>query len=209
MLQVETPQAALADRLAPPPAALWAAAGFGAAALLTTTALAGGGLGRDGLVQALRVTARLAFAPFWPCYTAGALVVLFGPRFLAVKRRARALGLAFASVMTVHLGLVTALCAIGAPPSEHLFVVFTPGAACVALLATASIPRVGRAIGPGAWWALRNLAMNYVLYDFAIDFTRREPLTSPKGLVEYLPFALLTAAAPALRAAAWLKARRR
>jgi hypothetical protein len=184
----------------------WSGAGAALAVLLTAAALAGTGLHRWGLVLGLQLTARLAFVAFWPCYVAGALVVLFGPRFAVVKRRARVLGLTFAAVMAVHLGLVAALCAIGAAPSVQVFLIFGPGALCALLMTVASIGTVGRAIGPAGWWWLRNVAMNYMLFDFAVDFSRREPLTSPRGLVQYMPFVLLTAAAPALRLAAWLKA---
>jgi hypothetical protein len=189
------------------PARRWAATGFGLALLLTAAAVFGQGLGRAGLGLGLRLTARLAFAPFWLCYTAGSLVVLFGQVFAPVKRRARELGLTFASILAVHLGLVAAVSAIGAAPAARVFLRFGPGAACAGLLAIASNEKVGRMIGPAGWWALRNLAMNYLLFDFAVDF-----LKIPHSLVDaiaYLPFAGFTVLAPALRAAAWAKLRLR
>lgn len=185
--------------------AVWAGTGFALALLLTAATLVGEGLGRAGIELGLRLTARLAFLPFWPCYTGGALVVLLGQRFAPVKRRARELGLAFAAVLTVHLGLVAALCAIGAPPSAHVFLVFGPGAVCALLLTIASIDAVGRAIGPAGWWVLRNLAMNYLAFDFALDFVRRQPPTSVVQAVMYLPFAAFAVLGPALRLAAWTK----
>ena len=211
VLHVEHPGRPLAARAAAaaPPAGPWAAAGLGLALLLTAAALAGAGLDRSGLGLGLRLTARLALLAFWPCYAAGALVALFGRRFAPLKRRARALGLAFAAVMAVHLGLVAALCAIGQAPGVRVFLLFGPGAVCVLLLAAASHPRVSRAIGAPGWWALRNLAMNYILWDFLLDFTRRAPLASARGLAQYLPFAVFTAGAAALRLAAAVKPRRR
>lgn len=188
-------------------AAAWTGAGFALALLLTAAAIAGQGLGRAGIELGLRLTARLAFLPFWPAYAAGALVALFGQRFAPLKRRARELGLAFAAVLAVHLGLVSALCAIGASPSAHVFLIFGPGAACALLLAIASIEPVGRAIGPAGWWGLRNLAMNYLAFDFAVDFVRRQPPTSASQALMYLPFAAFAILGPALRLAAWIRLR--
>jgi hypothetical protein len=190
-----------------PGALAWSGSGAALALLLTAAALAGTGLRPSGIVLGLQWTARLAFVAFWPCYAAGSLVVLFGRWLAFVKRRSRVLGLTFAAVMAVHFGLVAALCAIGAAPPVQVFLIFGPGALCVLLMAVASIGAVGRAIGPAGWWWLRNVAMNYLLIDFWIDFAHREPLTTHLGLVQYLPFAVLTATAAVLRLAAWLKTR--
>lgn len=190
-----------------PPAASWIGTGFVLALLLTATALAGEGLGRHGIEFALRLTARLAFLPFWLAYAAGALVALFGARFAAVKRSARELGLSFAAVMTVHLGLVIALCAVGATPSAHVFLIFGPGAVCALLLAIASLEPVGRAIGPAGWWILRNLAMNYLAFNFAVDFIRRQPPNLVTQPLMYLPFAAFAVLGPGLRLGAAIKLR--
>lgn len=206
MLEVANSKLAATRPLLAPPTA-WAGAGFGLALLLTAAAIVGQGLDRPGIELGLRLTARLAFLPFWAAYAGGALVVLFGQGFAPVKRRARELGLAFAAVLAVHLGLVSALCAIGATPSAHVFLIFGPGAACALLLAIASIEPVGRAIGPAGWWGLRNLAMNYLAFDFAVDFVRRQPPTSVVQALMYLPFAAFAVLGPALRLAAWIKLR--
>lgn len=206
MLEVANSKLAATRPLLAPPTA-WAGAGFGLALLLTAAAIVGQGLDRPGIELGLRLTARLAFLPFWAAYAGGALVVLFGQGFAPVKRRARELGLAFAAVLAVHLGLVSALCAIGATPSAHVFLIFGPGAACALLLAIASIEPVGRAIGPAGWWGLRNLAMNYLAFDFAVDFVRRQPPTSALQALMYLPFAAFAVLGPALRLAAWIKLR--
>lgn len=206
MLEVANSKLAATRPLLAPPTA-WAGAGFGLALLLTAAAIVGQGLDRPGIELGLRLTARLAFLPFWAAYAGGALVVLFGQGFAPVKRRARELGLAFAAVLAVHLGLVSALCAIGATPSAHVFLIFGPGVACALLLAIASIEPVGRAIGPAGWWGLRNLAMNYLAFDFAVDFVRRQPPTSALQALMYLPFAAFAVLGPALRLAAWIKLR--
>jgi|WetSurMetagenome_2_1015567.scaffolds.fasta_scaffold173597_1 hypothetical protein len=190
------------------PTGVWTAMGFGLALLATAAAIAGKGLDREGIELGLRLTARLAFLAFWPCYAAGALVVLFGRGFEPLKRRARALGLTFAAVMAVHLGLVLALSAIGAPPAAGTIIVFAPGAVCAVLLAAASLDPVSRTIGPHGWWLLRNVAMNYIMLDFLLDFVRREAFASTRTLVAYLPFAALAAAGPILRLAAFIRPRR-
>jgi len=196
------------SRLAPRPStATWIGAGFVLAMVLAGAASAGVGAGRAGIELGLRLTARLAFLLFWPCYAAGALVILFGARFLPIKRRVRDLGLAFATVLAIHLGLVSALCAIGATPTVGVFIIFAPGAACALLLAIASIGAVGKAIGPAGWWVLRNIAMNYLAFDFAVDFVRRQPLVSVSQQLAYLPFAVFAVLGPALRLLAWLKLR--
>lgn len=144
---------------------------------------------------------------FWPSYAAGALVVLFGAAFTPLKRRARVLGLAFAAVLSVHLGLVGALSAIGAAPAAQVFILFGPGVACALLLTIASIDGVRRAIGAAGWRLLNNVGMNYLAFDFAVDFLRRQPSTSAIRQLEYLPFAALAVLGPALRLLAWLKVR--
>jgi hypothetical protein len=109
--------------------------------------------------------------------------------------------------MAVHLGLVLARSAIGAPPSAQVILVFTPGAVFTVLLAGASLESTSRVIGPKGWWMLRNLAMNYIAFDFLVDFLRRDAFASARGLLAYAPFAALAAAGPALRLAAALKRR--
>src|ERR1700723_1753124 len=53
-----------------------------------------------------RVTARWSFLFFWLSYAGGAMAILFGPAFAGLARQARALGLAFATALQVHIGLV-------------------------------------------------------------------------------------------------------
>lgn len=180
---------------------------FALAILVAAVALGAEGAGRAGIQFALRLTARLAFLLFWPCYVAGTLVVLFGPRFMPLKQRARDLGLAFAAVLAVHLGLVVALCAIGSPPALRVFVIFGPGAVWAALLAIASNNAAGVALGATGGWVLRNVAMNYLAFDFAVDFVRPQPLNSIVRQIEYLPFAAFALLGPALRALAWISPR--
>ena len=102
---------------------VWMALAFSASLGLAISIIAAFGID-PGLSIALRATARLAFLIFLPAYVGGPLTSLFGNAFLPVRQHARDFGLAFASAMVVHLGLVIWLCAIGAAPPVKTFVVF-------------------------------------------------------------------------------------
>jgi hypothetical protein len=179
-------------------------------AFLLALAVAGGllisrGFGTSGVYPALAATARVAFAFFWPCYIGGACVALFGPAFLPLRRLGRDLGLAFAAVEAVHLSLVARLCMIGATPSLSTFVLFGSAAFFTYLIAVLSIAAVRRVL-PGAFTrAVFAVGMNLIAYAFAVDFLRDPMGGSAKHMVEYLPFAALALAGPALRLAALTK----
>ena len=88
------------------PAWVWMIGALGGGLALAGAVLAGYGTGLEGIGQAVRYTARWSFLFFWLSYTGGALAILFGPVFAGLARRARALGLAFAAALQVHIGLV-------------------------------------------------------------------------------------------------------
>jgi hypothetical protein len=163
------------------------------------------GTAHRGIDAALAATARLAFLFFWPAYSGSALTELFGSSFRSLKRRGRECGLAFASILSVHLGLVGWLCLIGDTPALMVFVVFGSAAAWAFLFVYFSFGARDRPIGPKTTWALRNIGMNYIAYAFAIDFLNDPLRPEFKHLVEYLPFAVLSLAGPALRSAALVK----
>jgi sulfoxide reductase heme-binding subunit YedZ len=181
--------------------------GLAAAAelLIAAGALVAKGITEDGLVLALRLTARFAFPLFWLAYTAGALTTLFGPPFERLGRLRRALGLAFAASMTVHLSLVATLCLIGAPPGPGVFLIFGTAAACMYMLALFSIPRLQQALGTPAWKILSFLAMNCVGLAFLDDFSNDLFARGVTHAFSYWPFLALTLAAPTLRFAAFLR----
>jgi hypothetical protein len=182
----------------------WVIAAVACALVLGGAMLAIEGANPAGVGAAVRWTGRLAFAFFWPSYVGGALTTLFGDRFQPLKRRGRSLGLAFAAVIAVHLGLVTWLCWIGEAPPLATFIIFWTAAVWVFALAAASIRHVSRAVGPAGWWVLRNIGMTYIALAFAFDFLRpQHPLTTVK-IVEYLPFAALSLLGPLLKAVAWI-----
>jgi hypothetical protein len=187
--------------------------GWMAIAFISTLALAAAvlfrfGAGRDGTELALKMTARLAFAFFWPAFVGGATARLFGAAFDPVARRARVLGLAFAAALAVHLTLVAWISWIGDAPGLRTFLIFGVGAGWTTLLALASFKALGAQISPLGWWVLRNVGMSYLLFDFALDFFKPPPMHSLLVKVEYVPFQLLVAMAVALRLGAWVKDRR-
>ena len=93
--------------------ALWMFSAVCAALTLAASVTIALGAKQSGIDAALAATARLMFLLFWPAYSGGALVALFGAVFQPLKQHAREFGLAFASALLVHLGLVAVLCLIG------------------------------------------------------------------------------------------------
>jgi hypothetical protein len=185
--------------------ALWMSSAFCAALALAAIVIIALGGEQRGIHTALASTARLMFLLFWPAYCGAALVALLGPRFQQLKQHSREFGLAFSSALLVHLGLVGLLCLIGDAPGAPIFIFFGIGAALAYLLALFSFPRAHHLIGPKNWWLLSNVGMNYLAYVFIVDFVN-EPLSGgTKRMVEYLPFAVLSLAAPGLRLAAFVK----
>ena len=163
------------------------------------------GITEDGIILALRLTARLAFPLFWLAYTGGALATLLGLRFEPLRRQGRMFGLTFAASMTVHLSLVATLCVIGATPAANVFVIFGTAAVCMYMLALFSIARLRQALGPRGWKVLSFVAMNYVALAFLDDFRTDFFAGGLKHALFYWPFLALTLIAPVLRLAAFLR----
>ena len=187
--------------------AVWVGSAFAASAMLAGACLAASGTGETGIGRGLVATARLAFVFFWPAYAGGALASLLGGPFDALRRCGRALGLAFASVMSVHLGLIGLLCLTGHAPGWQVFVVFGTAVVWTGLLVAFSVGGVRRWFGPGGWWIVRVAGMNYVLYAFALDFDRHPFTGGLHHALLYAPFWILCVLGPGLRLAAWMWAR--
>jgi hypothetical protein len=185
--------------------ALWIFSAVCAALTLAASVTVALGAKQEGIDAALAATARLMFLLFWPAYSGGALVALFGAVFQPLKKHAREFGLAFASALLVHLGLVAVLCLIGAAPDAATFIFFGIGAAWAYVLALFSIPRLRLALGPRNWWLLSNVGMNYVAYAFIVDFLQQPLHGGVKHIIEYLPFAVLSLAGPGLRLVAYMQ----
>ena len=179
-----------------------------AATLLAVAVLAKLGHDRNGIEAALRLTARLGFLLFWLSYVAGPMVTLFGERWRPLTRHARVLGMSFAAVLTVHLTLVAWICGIGAAPPLQTFVIFGIGAVCAYTLLASSFDAVRRAMGPDTWRRVQSVGASYILFAFAFDFLRPQPLKPLAFLLGYLPFDVLVVVGVALRLLAWWKKRR-
>jgi hypothetical protein len=201
------PTVLMAIRTPRPQAWGWIALALGSTLAVGVAVLLRSGAGQDGTELALKMTGRLAFVFFWPAYLGGALARLFGVKFDGFTRRGRVLGLAFATALGVHLTLVAWLSWIGDLPGLRTFVIFGFGVVWTALLALGSLKNIGGLVGPLGWLVLRNVGMNYLLLDFALDFFKPPPMRSLLLQIEYIPFQLLVILAVALRLGAWLKDR--
>lgn len=178
------------------------AAAFAVEAALALGALLAYGTGERGTLIGLQLTARVSFLLFAGAYTGAALTALAGPRFEPIKRRGRELGLAFASGHLAHVALVGWLCRIGPVPSRATFAIFGLALGFTLLLVVLSIGRVQRMLSRRAWSVVRSVSMGYIALAFALDFWRHPFSGGVRHVIEYLPFALLSIAAPLLVAAA-------
>ena len=182
-----------------PSAALWIGSAFGATVIAVIAVLTIFGADRHGTDIALQMTARLSFLLFWPAYAGGPMAALFGPMFQPLKKYAREFGLAFASALFVHLGLVAWRCQIGAVPATSTFIVFGPAVAATYSLTILSIGHLQQAVGRKTLGVLRTFGLNYIAYAFAKDFVNDPLHGNARHMVAYLPFAILAIAGPILR----------
>jgi hypothetical protein len=194
------------------PAWVWMIGALGGGLALAGAVLADYGTGPVGIGQAVRYTARWSFLFFWLSYTGGALAILFGPAFAGLARRARALGLAFAAALQVHIGLVIWLgVVIGQIPLHGRILWFF----LVALFGTYLLVLLSFGVGTRSlgrlWRPVLLLATTYILIAFGRDFLLDglAQLTQHwlSFVVEYVPFALLSLIAIPLRLAAFLRRR--
>ena len=193
------------------PAWVWIVGAFGGALALAGAVLADYGTGPVGIGQAVRYTARWSFLFFWLSYVGGAMVILFGSVFAGLARRARALGLAFATALQVHIGLVVWLgVVIGQIPLQGGILLFF----LIALSSTYLLVLLSFGIGTRnlgrLWRPLLFLATTYILIAFGRDFVLGALDQKAQHWLyaaEYLPFALLSLVAIPLRLAAFLRQR--
>lgn len=183
-----------------------------AAAFLASVVLASGtltvlGAAHKGTIIALQLTARWSYCFFLPAYVGGALAAIFGATFQPLARRARDLGLAFASAHLTHLCLVGWLYYISPRPpvSTSTAVYFGIAAILTYVLALFSIPTLVARLPPRVWWWLRTLAMEYIALAFLTDFLHQPFNQGLAHLAAYLPFIGLAAAAALLRIAFYSK----
>jgi hypothetical protein len=193
------------------PAWVWMIGAFGGGLAIAGAVLADYGTGPVGIGQAVRYTARWSFLFFWLSYAGGAMAILFGPAFAGLARRARALGLAFATALQVHIGLVVWLgVVIGQIPLQGAILCFFLLALfCTWLLVLLSFGIGTRNLGR-LWRPLLFLATTYILIAFGRDFVLGALAYKTQDWLyaaEYVPFALLSLIAIPLRLAAFLRQR--
>jgi hypothetical protein len=184
---------------------------FGGALALAGAVLADYGTGPVGIGQAVRYTARWSFLFFWLSYAGGAMAIVFGPAFAGLARQTRALGLAFATALQVHIGLVVWLgIVIGQIPLQGGLLWFFLAALFFSYLLVLLSFGIGmRNLGP-LWRPLLFLGTTYILIAFSRDFVlgALDPANQHwPYAAEYLPFALLSLIALPLRLAAFLRQR--
>jgi hypothetical protein len=179
---------------------------LGVSFALAAAVLAIKGIDEKSIKIALGLTARWSFLLFWVAYAGGASAALFGPTLAPLARRGREFGLAYASALLIHLGLVVWLFLLTSRPplSGQSFVLFFTGMVWTYLLAVLSFGSLAEGLGPSGWRILRITGLNYILFAFASDFVL--PLFHPRAallwLVAYVPFAAMSVAAPLLVIAA-------
>jgi hypothetical protein len=193
------------------PAWAWMIGAAGGGLALAVAVLVGYGTGPAGLTLGVRVTARWSFLFFWLSYTGGAMAILFGPAFAGLARQARALGLAFAAALQVHIGLVIWLgVAIGQIPLQGGVLWFFLLALFIAYqLALLSFGIGTRSLGR-LWRPLLFLGTTYILIAFGLDFVLGALSQKTQHwlyFTAYVPFAVLSLIAIPLRLAAFLRQR--
>jgi DMSO/TMAO reductase YedYZ heme-binding membrane subunit len=171
--------------------------------------LAAGGGGRDATRLALRTTARVSFVYFMLAFVASPLARLRpGPFSRWLLRRRRALGVAFAASMSVHVGCILRLYTLYAPERPPMvtdadFLIGIPGLVLVALMAVTSLIAVRRRIAPAHWRRLHTAGI-YVVWSIfflcLVDSVSRKETNHP--VTAYYVFILVLLAAMALRIAA-------
>ena len=160
------------------------------------------GWGERGTDIALMLTGRWAFLLFWFAYSGAGLFELFGDRFSFLRRKARRSGLAFVAAISVHMGLVGRLCAIGAAPSARTFVFFGLGLACTCVLALFSMIDLHRWLDRRLSRLIRAVALNYIACIFAVDFLSKPFDLRLWHVMLYMPFAFLSLVGPLI----WISA---
>jgi succinate-acetate transporter protein len=191
-----------------PRTALWMGSGFGGALVLAASTLLIEGAGPSGTIEGLRLTARFSYGLFWLTYVGGALMILLGPAFNAVARRARELGLSFAAAQLVHVGLVVWLAWISPPQPvrDAVMPFFAIGVVWTYLLASLSMEGARDFLGPDMLRVLRTIGSEYIALTFFTDFVLI-PAYPPPHPTLYIPFWLMLLIGPLLRLTAAIKER--
>lgn len=187
----------------------WMLSASGVALGLAFAVLSIDGKGEAGTYLALAVTARFSFLLFWLAYAGSAMAALFGPALVPLKQRGREFGLAFASALQVHIGLVVWLCYLGAVPPLRTFEIFGTALLWLYLITLFSFNRTRQKLYPAAQRIIFFIGLNYIAFAFALDFFRTPLQGGLKHILFYLPFTIMSVAGPLLRLAAHFRRSRR
>jgi DMSO/TMAO reductase YedYZ heme-binding membrane subunit len=184
--------------------------GFAVLGLLAMSAavIGNAGSGEPGLRMLVRASARSSLLLFGAAYAASSLRRLWKTPFSGwLLRQRRYLGLSFAASHALHLAAIFGLALV----LGDAFTVDVPtlvggGGAYVmiALMAATSSDRAFGRLGARRWRLLHRIGMHWIWIIFAVSYLPRAAIESP---LYALPAAFVLAL-PAVRAAAWLRARR-
>jgi len=174
---------------------------------ICTAWLVNAGLTDDNIRIPIRRTAQLAFSLYIVVLVARPLQQLLRKDWTAsLLRNRRLVGVAFAAVMTVHLGLIALRFGtqpeLGYPISKLLIGGSVYAVFYLMLITSFDAPR--KALGPKAWKALHRTGLVLAAIVFAAPRSF-EHATDPDYYNYAIPFAL----AILLRVTAWLQSRRR
>jgi hypothetical protein len=183
----------------------WMLGAFLPSLLLAAGALAALGTDAPGTILGLKLTARWAYAFFWPAYAGGALRLVLGPRLQPVARRGRELGFAFAAAMLPHIALVVWIFHISPTPpmSRAKEAYFIVALVFTYLLALLSIRRFSVKWAAAANRVIRIVGVEYIALAFLRDFLAVPPHSTLLQWFAYLPFIALAVAAGLLRLRQW------
>jgi len=183
-------------------------AAFGTAAILAVSSFGLRGSSEEGILLALKVTARWSYLWFWAAYTAGAWRALLGNRLRPEAVRAREFGLAYAAAHLVHVAMVVWLYRISPhPPGARTLEFFGVAVFFTYVLALLSFPR------PAAWLprrvssVIRRIGVEYIALAFLVDFAGPPFQLTVTYAVGYVPFLALILLGYAVRVAALAAAR--
>lgn len=180
-------------------------AAFALTAALSLLWLAGGELSDENIRAPLRYSAQLAFILYLVVLVARPLQQLLRKDWTAaLLRNRRLVGVAFAAVMTAHLGLITYRFS-SQPELDFSFPFVGAGAyAIFYLMLITSFDGPRKAIGLKAWKILHRTGLVVAAFIFGLP-RALEDLSDP----DYLKFGIPFAVALLVRATAWLQSRRR
>jgi len=169
--------------------------------------LAGVGLSDENIRLPIRLTARIAFVLYLVVLVARPLQQLLRqPWTAALLANRRFVGVAFAAVMTTHLGLIAVR--FGSQPELEypLFNLVVGGGtyATFYLMLITSFDGPRRTIGPRAWKALHRTGLVLAGVIFGLPRSLEE-LSDP----DYLWFGIPFLAALSIRLSAWQRSHRR